>query len=138
SATAPATPLSPVSDTLEGVDIQRHQALTVDEAIEYLPGVSVDHKAPRNQTGISVGGFDSRQVPLYIDGIPAYVPFDGYVDLTRYLTSDVAAVQVAKGYSSPLLGPNLLGGVVNVVSRQPQKDFEGQAFAGSAPGNELN
>jgi iron complex outermembrane receptor protein len=138
NVTAPLATLSPVTDSLDRVEIQNHQALTVNQVIEYLPGVSVDHKAPRNQTGISIGGFDSRQVPLYLDGIPAYVPFDGYVDLTRYLTSDVAEVQVAKGYSSPLLGPNLLGGVVNVVTRQPQKTFEGDAFIGTAPGNQLD
>jgi TonB-dependent receptor-like protein len=101
NVSAPGAALSPVSDTMDHVEIQNHDALTVNQAIEYLPGVSVDHKAPRNQTGISIGGFDSRQVPLYLDGIPAYDPFDGYVDLTRYLTSDIAEVQVAKGYSSP-------------------------------------
>jgi len=138
TAPAPTTSLSPVWDTLDRVEIQNHQALTVDRAIEYLPGVSVDHKSPRNQTGISIGGFDSRQVPLYLDGIPAYAPYDGYVDLTRYLTSDVAAVQVAKGYSSALLGPNVLGGVVNVVSQQPERRVEGEAFIGTAPGSQLN
>lgn len=138
NVSAPQATLSPVSDSLDRLEIQNHQALTVNQAIEYLPGVSVDHKAPRNQTGISIGGFDTRQVPLYLDGIPAYVPFDGYVDLTRYLTTDVAEVQVAKGYSSPLLGPNLLGGVVNVVTRQPQRTFEGDALLGTAPGNQLN
>jgi iron complex outermembrane receptor protein len=129
--------LSPITNTLDHVDIQDRRAQTVNQAIEYLPGVSVDHKSPRNQTGISIGGFDSRQVPLYLDGIPAYVPYDGYVDLTRYLTSDAAEVQVAKGYSSPLLGPNVLGGVVNVVTRQPQKMFEGDAYLGTAPGHQL-
>jgi iron complex outermembrane receptor protein len=137
NVTAPVATLSPVTDSLDGVELQNRRALTVNQAIEYLPGVSVDHKAPRNQTGISIGGFDGRQVPLYLDGIPAYVPYDGYVDLTRYLTSDVAEVQVAKGYSSPLLGPNVLGGVVNVVTRQPQKTFEGDAFLGTAAGRQL-
>ena len=103
-----------------------------------LPGVAIDHKAPRNQTGISIGGFDSRQVPLYVDGIPAYLPFDGYVDLTRYLTSDVGAIQVAKAYASPLLGPNALGGVINLVTRQPQKFLEGDLLIGTAPGGQLN
>lgn len=136
--TAPGAALSPVSDHLDQIEIRNHDALTVNQAIEYLPGVSVDHKGPRNQTGISIGGFDGRQVPLYLDGVPAYVPFDGYVDLTRYLTSDLAQIQVAKGYSSPLLGPNVLGGVINLVTRQPQRTFEGDAFAGTAPGGLLN
>ena len=137
TVTAPRAVLSPVSDHMDYVEIRNHDALTVNQAIEYLPGVSVDHKAPRNQTGISIAGFDGRQVPLYLDGIPAYQPFDGYVDLTRYLTSDLGRIQVAKGYSSPLLGPNVMGGVVNLVTRQPQKTFEGEAFAGTAPGGLL-
>ena len=135
---APSAGLAPVTHTIDGPTIRNHQALTVRDAIEYLPGVAIDHKAPRNQTGIAIGGFDSRQVPLHIDGIPAYLPFDGFVDLGRYLTSDVAEVQVAKGYASPLLGPNALGGVVNVVTRQPQRPLEGELFAGTANGNQLN
>lgn len=138
TVTAPGMVLSPVSDRLDRTAIRNHHALTVNQAIEYLPGVSVDHKAPRNQTGISIGGFDGRQVPLYLDGAPAYVPYDGYVDLTRYLTSDIAQIQVAKGYASPLLGPNVMGGVVNLVTRQPQKPIEGEAFAGTAPGGLFN
>ena len=138
NVTAHNAALSPLSLSIDLVEIQNHQALTVNQAIEYLPGVTIDHKSPRNQTGISIGGFDSRQVPLYFDGIPSYVPFDGYVDLTRYLTSDVAAVQVAKGYSSPPIGPNALGGVVNVVTREPQKNLEGDVFIGTARGNQLD
>src|SRR5262249_28704403 len=130
--------LSPVSDSIDQTEVRNRDALTVKDAIEYLPGVSVDHKAPRNQTGISIGGFDMRQVPLYLDGIPAYVPFDGFVDLTRYLTTDVAEIQVAKGYTSPLLGPNVLGGVINVVSRQPQRTLEGDALLGAGAGALVN
>jgi hypothetical protein len=34
-----------------------------------------------------VRGFSTRgQVPLYIDGIPISVPYDGYVDFNMYLT----------------------------------------------------
>ena len=138
NVTASAAALSPVFDTMDRIEIQNHDALTVGQTIEYLPGVSIDHKSPRNQTGISIGGFDSRQVPLFLDGIPAYVPFDGYVDLNRYLTSDIAEIQVAKGYSSPLLGPNALGGVINLVTRQPQNKLEADASIGSGSGNLLN
>lgn len=138
NVTTSASALSPVSDSISRMEVQNRDALTVKDAIEYLPGVSVDHKAPRNQSGISIGGFDMRQVPLYQDGIPLYVPFDGFVDLARYLTSDVAEVQVAKGYSSPLLGPNLLGGVINLVTREPERKIEGNSFVGTGSGNLLN
>jgi iron complex outermembrane receptor protein len=138
NVTTSASALSPLSDSLDQIEVRNRDALTVKDAIEYLPGVSVDHKAPRNQSGISIGGFDMRQVPLYQDGVPQYVPFDGFVDLARYLTSDVAEVQVAKEYSSPLLGPNVMGGVINLVTRVPQRKLEGSAFVGTGSGNLLN
>ncbi|MBY0494762.1 MAG: TonB-dependent receptor [Cyanobacteria bacterium] len=138
SVGAPPSELAPMTHSIDGTAIRNRQALTVKDALEFLPGVALDHKSPRNQTGIALGGFDSRQVPLYFDGIPAYLPFDGYVDLARYLTSDVVEVQVAKGYASPLLGPNLLGGVVNVVTRQPQSALEGDLLLGTASGRQLN
>jgi iron complex outermembrane receptor protein len=105
---------------------------------EYLPGVSVDHKSPRNQTGISIRGFDTQQVPLYLDGIPIYVPYDGFVDLTRFLTSDIAEIEVAKGYSSPLSGPNGLGGAINLVTREPQAKRQAELSIGTGSGNMLD
>lgn len=129
---------SPLSNTVAGDRLREQQVHTVEEAIEFLPGVAVDHKAPRNQGGITIGGFDSRQVPLYIDGVPAYVPFDGFVDLGRYLSSNVAEISVAKGYVSPLLGPNALGGVVNLVTRQPAGALDGEVVAGTGAGRQVN
>jgi iron complex outermembrane receptor protein len=130
--------LSPVDDSIGRTEIRNRDAVTVNQAIEYLPGVSVDHKSPRNQTGISIRGFDTRQSPVYLDGIPIYVPYDGYVDLTRFLTGDIAEIEVAKGYSSPLSGPNGLGGAINLVTREPQAKFEAEASIGTASGNTLD
>jgi iron complex outermembrane receptor protein len=130
--------LSPVADSIDQTEIRNRDAVTVNQAIEYLPGVSVDHKSPRNQTGISIRGFDTRQVPLYLDGIPIYVPYDGYVDLTRFLTGEIAEIEVSKGYSSPLSGPNGLGGAINLVTREPQAKFEAEASIGTGSGDILD
>ena len=83
-------------------------------------------------------GFTTRgQVPFYFDGIPISVPYDGYVDFNRFLTSDLAELQVTKGYSSPLLGPNALGGTINLVTIEPVKKFEGEALIGTGSGDTL-
>ena len=98
NVTAAVSPLSPVSDGIDQAELSARNALNVTQAIPYLPGVSVDHKSARNQNGISIRGFDTRQAPVYLDGVPMYVPFDGYVDLSRFLTNDIAEIQVARGY----------------------------------------
>jgi iron complex outermembrane receptor protein len=90
----------------------------------------------RNEKMIYVRGFDARQVPLFIDGIPVYVPYDGYVDLNRFTTADLSSIQVSKGFSSVSYGPNTLGGAVNLISRKPKESFEGDAMVGFASGNE--
>ena len=138
NVTAAVSPLVPVADGIDQAELSTRNVLNVTQAIPYLPGVSVDHKSARNQNGISIRGFDTRQAPVYLDGMPMYVPFDGYVDLSRFLTNDIAEIQVARGYFSPLNGPNGLGGAVNLVTREPQKKLDGEAAIGTGPGDLLN
>lgn len=130
---------SPVTAAIDQAQIANLNLVNAAQALDYLPGVSVQHlSANRNEAGIMVRGFSTRgQVPLYIDGIPISVPYDGYVDFNRYLTSDIGEIQVAKGYSSPLLGPNALGGSVNIVTEEPVKKIDADALIGTGSGDTL-
>jgi iron complex outermembrane receptor protein len=55
---------------------------------------------------------------------------------TIWATRDLAAIQVAKGYSSVAYGANTLGGAINLVSRKPGARREGDAAVGFAQGGE--
>lgn len=96
----------------------------VAKALDLLPGVNQSAVGPRNESMVFVRGFDLRQVPLLIDGIPVYIPYDGYVDLGRFTTFDLSEISVSKGYTSMMYGPNALGGAINLISRRPVKKFE--------------
>jgi iron complex outermembrane receptor protein len=137
SAAQPASP--PVAATLDQTEMRNLNLVNAAKALDYLPGVSIQHLANnRNEAGIMVRGFSTRgQVPLYLDGIPISVPYDGYVDFNRFLTSDLSEVQVAKGYSSPLLGPNGLGGTINLVTLEPVKKVDVDALIGTGSGDTL-
>ena len=136
SVTAEASPLSPVADTFGREEIVNRQAVTVASALDYLPGVSADHAAARSELSMRVRGFTSKgQVPFYIDGIQVTMPYDGTIDFARFLANDVAEVQVSKGFSSPLLGPNAMGGSINIVTRQPEKKMQGDLLLGTGSGD---
>ncbi len=120
---------TPLSTVIGRQEMQRFNRDTVGDALNLLAGVTLATNS-RNEKTIAVRGFDSRQVPLFIDGIPVYVPYDGYVDFDRFTTADLAAIQVAKGFSSIAYGPNVLGGAINLVSRKPAEPFEADASAG--------
>ena len=73
-------------------ELQRFNRDNLGQAMNMLPGVSIREGGPRNEQTVSVRGFDSRQVPVFIDGIPQYVPYDGNVDLARFTTLDRKSV----------------------------------------------
>jgi iron complex outermembrane receptor protein len=104
--------------------MESQNKMEVSRALNMLPGITLTASGPRNESMVSVRGFDLRQVPVYMDGIPVYVPYDGYVDLARFTTFDLAAIDISKGFSSLLYGPNSLGGAINLISRKPSKTFE--------------
>jgi iron complex outermembrane receptor protein len=103
--------------------------------VNLLPGITLSEMGARNEKMVYVRGFDIKHVPIYIDGIPIYVPYDGYPDLSRFNTFDLSEVTVSKGFSSVLYGPNTMGGAINMVSRRPTKEFEGNAGAGFSSGD---
>lgn len=104
--------------------MEQQNKMDVAKALNLLPGVTLTSFGARNESTVSVRGFDLRQVPVYMDGIPVYVPYDGYVDLARFTTFDLAAIDVAKGFSSVLYGPNSLGGAINLISQKPISKFD--------------
>jgi len=98
---------------------------SLDDAANLVPGVNASNSGgSRNERLLYVRGFDRFQTPLSIDGIRVYLPADNRLDYGRFLTPDIAQIQVAKGYASVLDGPGAMGGAVNLVTRKPTKELE--------------
>lgn len=125
-----ASRLSEITERVTQRDMELRNLFDVPRAMEKLPGISISASGARNETTVSVRGFDLRAVPVYMDGIPVYVPYDGYVDLSRFTAFDLSAVDVSKGFSSVVYGPNSLGGAINLISRKPFGKFEYDCSAG--------
>ena len=123
-----AQALTVSSTTLSAQAIYAFDRPTLDQAANLMPGVSMSNTGgARNERLIFVRGFNRFQVPLLIDGIRVFLPADNRLDYGRFLTPDVAEIQVAKGYVSVLDGPDGMGGEVNLVTRKPAKAFEAEA-----------
>lgn len=118
------------TSTLGQEAIEAFQRNSLDDAVNLIPGVSSSNSGgQRNEQLIYVRGFDRFQVPISIDGIRVYLPYDNRLDYGRFLTADVAEIQVAKGYASVLDGPGALGGAINLVTRKPDRELVAEARA---------
>ncbi|MGV3662906.1 MAG: TonB-dependent receptor plug domain-containing protein [Prosthecobacter sp.] len=119
-----------MSSRISAADMRKFERTDLADALRLSPGVVTNNNGPRNEAGVYVRGFDLRQTPVFIDGTPVYVPYDGYVDLRRFTTFDVANVSISKGFSSATYGANTLGGAINIVTRKPEQPFEGDLLGG--------
>jgi iron complex outermembrane receptor protein len=118
------------TSTVGSEDIRKNDRETLGKALDLVPGVSLSRVGARNEQMVYLRGFDLRQVPIFIDGIPVYVPYDGYADLGRFTTFELSRIEVAKGFSSMVYGPNTLGGAINLITRKPEREFEGEIGGG--------
>ena len=90
------------TDTVSTEVLKERHRDDLAEALDLVPGVSIQNTGQRREKTISVRGFTSRQVPLFIDGVPVYVPYDGNVDLTRFGVGYISEIVVSKGLASLL------------------------------------
>ncbi len=111
-------------DTVDREQLDLTNVTDVSKAIDTLPGVFVA-TGIRNEAYLNVRGFNQRYVPIFFDGIPLYLPYDGYVDASELSTGNISQITVSKGAASTLYGPNTMGGVINIVTMKPEKPFEG-------------
>lgn len=118
------------SETMKETD-----AKTVVDALQSTPGVYTDYTGARGESKVRVRGFSSNRVPIYVDGIPIYVPYDHNIDLGRFKTYDIGEIDVSKGYVSPMYGTNTMGGAINLITKQPTKELEGEVGVGAFSGD---
>jgi iron complex outermembrane receptor protein len=113
----------PLTLTVEAEALERIGQTSVAGALARLPGLNLVQLGPKNEFMVTVRGFDLRQVPVYLDGVPVYVSYDGYADLARFLVSNLSRITVTREETSLLAGPNAMGGAINLVSRKPARGF---------------
>ena len=123
--TQTADDINMIEQSISSDVIARDSSLIVSEALDNMSGINQDVQGGRGEGTLYIRGFDAKRIGVFIDGIPIYVPYDGNFDYTRFLTSDVAQIDVSKGFSSVAYGGNTMGGVVNIISKKPTKELEG-------------
>jgi len=69
-----------------------------------------------------VGGSPNSRVLVLIDGQPQFMGIFGHPLPDAYLATDAQKAEVVRGPSSVLYGSNAMGGVVNILTRQQEKE----------------
>lgn len=71
-----SSPIAANPDVLTQQQMLEQNKVNAAQALATLPGIVMQKSGNRNEYTLKVRGFDSRQVPVFFDGIPTYVPYD--------------------------------------------------------------
>ncbi len=88
-------------------------APTVEEVLREIPSMHVRTNS-RGEAEISVRGSESRQVAVLVDGVPITLGWDARTDVSVLPAAAPHEINLVRGLSSILHGPNVLGGVVEM------------------------
>ncbi len=115
-----------ISNTVTAEEIKQLGATSAGEALQYVPGVNVV-RTSKGELNVNIQGFGQKDILVLIDGVPYYETKNGPLDLQQIPSSIIGKIEVTKGASSVLYGPNALGGVVNIITKKGVKGFSGLA-----------
>ncbi|BBO83710.1 TonB-dependent receptor [Desulfosarcina ovata subsp. sediminis] len=110
-----------ISDEVTPEDFEAVNADSVADALTYVPGVRVTY-GRKMLPEINIHGFDKQRILTLIDGVPYYETKYGSLDLNQVGLEGVARIDVVKGAPSVLYGPNALGGVVNIITKNASSE----------------
>jgi len=92
-------------------------------------GVRVQTTSPAlGSANIRLQGMNGRYTQLLADGLPLYGNQAASIGLLQIPPTDLGRVEIIKGSASSLYGGSALGGVINLVSRRPSDEFNGEAL----------
>lgn len=123
------TPLSQVGQSVTVIsadDIQRRQTVAVVDLLRTVPGVTFTRNGGvGTSTSVNIRGADSDQTVALIDGVKINDPSSpgsGF-NFGNLLAGNIARIEVVRGSQSVLWGSQAIGGVINIITREPTEDL---------------
>lgn len=110
--------------------IEASQAVGVTELLAQTPGVQFSRNGgPGKSTSVYIRGAETGQTVILFDGVRMHDPSttDGGASLSDVMVGDIGRIEVLRGAQSTLWGSQAIGGVINIISREPAKPFEANA-----------
>lgn len=95
--------------------------------VNETPGLRVQVTSPAlGAANVRVQGLKGRYTQILADGLPLYGGQTPSIGLLQIPPTDLGQVEIIKGAASALYGPSALGGVINLVSRRPSPEQQGE------------
>lgn len=122
TATRTETKIKDVPASVEIVtaeEIRNMEGSTVTEILKFSTGINFYDSMLR--TTPSIRGFDGKHTLLLIDGKRVAGPLGKFSESDRISTENIEKIEIIRGPMSTLYGSEAMGGVINIITKKPDK-----------------
>lgn len=103
-------------------------APTLEQLLREMPLVQIRRNS-RGEAQPALRGGEDRQIAILLDGVPLTLGWDARTDLSIIPLTAAQELNLIRGLSSVLHGPNVLGGVVEVdIARGSNRQYAPRPF----------
>ncbi|MDP3424226.1 MAG: TonB-dependent receptor [Burkholderiaceae bacterium] len=127
----------PLTDVLADVSIIDREQLdkagmhSLVDVLANLPGVQISNNGSyRSSTGVFLRGATSSQTILLVNGVRVGSATSGSYSLESLPLDRVERIEVLRGAAAALYGPDAVGGVIQVFTREPLEGLQRSAMVG--------
>ncbi len=119
---------APASVTLVSREaIEQRNVSRITDALQTVPGLSMGRgengQSNSFEGGFSLRGMETRRTLVLLDGLqPLQSGSSQGVNWLTVFPDDVERVEVVSGPFAALYGSNAMGGVINIISKRPDRD----------------
>lgn len=103
--------------------LERVNAVNLAEGLNFQPGLRVENTCQNCGTNqVRINGLEGKYSQILIDSRPVFSALAGVYGLEQIPVSMIDRIEVIRGGGSALFGANAIGGVVNIITREPIKN----------------
>ncbi len=124
-------------------EVERAKNVYIPDILKYEPEVNVNRRTITGDTAdmLSIRGLSGSRILLNLNGrsLNAAGVVGGYYNDFSVIPIDIVEkIQVIKGGSDVKYGNNALGGVVNVITKDPKEKLDISIFSGFSAGKDID
>ncbi|SUB77789.1 Colicin I receptor precursor [Porphyromonas macacae] len=98
-------------------------ANTLSQGLVFQPGVRVETNCQNcGFSQVRINGLEGPYSQILIDSRPIFSSLAGVYGLEQIPTSMIDRVEVVRGGGSALFGANAIGGVINIITKEPKSN----------------
>lgn len=110
------------TEVITRTQIEQLGVRDLGQLLQQHPGVEMVYT--NRGVGIRLQGLDPEYVLVLVDGQRIAGRAGTITDVTRFSLRDLERVEIVKGPAAALYGADAVGGVINLITRRPQRKLE--------------